>query len=216
MFNSQLMFAEQAIDYVHNTIKVKPTNRSEGINIARASVDREALVGQYDKLTDRQGTLYDQMLDKHHKRSSMTLWYDSAAETMKEAHTAAGHCENAQDTAKFGAVGNCFEQVSIAQQYLKSRGVFSLGLYGFASGLNHAFLVICRSAPPNQTLIEVGAEKCPKEWEGGIYCDPWAHQCFEINQSWSRRISTILQDLNHGIRFSQGTRLRVELRRYIT
>ncbi len=94
--------------------------------------------------------------------------------------------------------GRCDEQAALALYYLvkkkkyKNIGVFDMSKANAPLGdeFKHRFVLLGLEKTPSQIGI-ISLSHCPVEWMNAVWCDPWAHQWFEIKDGWPRHLNNI-------------------------
>ena len=121
--------------------------------------------------------------------------------------------------------GNCSEQACLAAYYLirikrqKGVGVFALDPMTDRDKLikelkfDHVFVVLGLNREPVQKqVLSLSADHHPSGWTNAVWCDPWAHEWFDIKEGWPRRLHDIVRMLPSGeIVWKLGIRMTCEV-----
>lgn len=106
--------------------------------------------------------------------------------------------------------GNCQEQAILAAIYLITKklqtGVAYISLYSDQGFVNfrHSF-VLLGMAPEGFETRAFNAANPPAAWLNAVWCDPWAHDWFEVKVSWPVRVTDIMRMLQDAEPAMKGT-----------
>jgi hypothetical protein len=189
-----VMYAERAIDYVKNTVRMRADNRPEGVNRSAPQP------GQVQAIRDEARKLYQQ------QGLEGGIW---------EAQVRA-------QVASQRGYGNCTEQSAIAFDYLRERGHRELAWIGCPSH-NHMFVMLGMQTPipplcrgRGGLFLQVG-EPPPIAWGyDTVVCDPWYHEWFRVFPDWNRKIPYILgAAIGRRPALPHGEQFRLTCRAYV-
>lgn len=193
----RMMLAEQAADYVANTVRIKTGNRWEGINRTPDAVTKEGVAALVREKRQFARDLYGHWIRKE----------GAPAGTRTEAKA------RSMVASRFG-VGNCTEQSAIAFEWLMNRGEQGIAWIEFPDH-DHMFTLLGLHAAPAQDETFRMRQSSPASWSPtAVVCDPWYHEWFRIADDWNRKIGQILRE-SSGSAIADGTVIRVHCRAYV-
>ncbi|CAA0110546.1 Uncharacterised protein [BD1-7 clade bacterium] len=208
-YDYNLWMAEQAIDYVHNTIQLKPFNRAEGINKFSDEQTSEYLHELVDGYRVKRDSIYSEKVEQMkeaglpcnaHQFERMRLWTTAShmlAQSKEKLDYNDRMLKYAGFSKKYGAAGNCFEHAAVAFSYLAGKGVRNIAHYCFEEPLDHHWLVFNTTGKPLDIYrYEVASSCYPKEWQGAVYCDPWASVFFVVDDSFPKQYMRVIGQRN--------------------
>ena len=115
--------------------------------------------------------------------------------------------------ARAAGMGRCGEQVTVAFRYLvEEKKANGIALFQLSSNyrpkFNHSFVILGldRKPPEFQAIglapcpaglahCPAGLAHCPAGWINAVWCDPWAHEWFQVRDGWKRRVRNIARML---------------------